>query len=138
MLLTLLLYLAVPFITIFKKIVHLLILVVILYIFCSLTLTTTHWISLLETYYKPIALNISPDSGKLESFYNFINRGIKTDIRTFRLSSKVNQLRQEFLPTHQYKEISMLTIDYSPATLMSICLLIIYVYILFIQQVIIF
>ena len=137
-LLVFLLHLVVPFNTFLKKVLHFLILLLTFYVFCNLTLITTHWVSIIETCHKSQTLNISPDSNKLELLYNFINRGIKTDIRTFKLFNKINQLQQEFLPTYQYKEISMRTTDYSPLTLLSIILLAAYVYIIFLQQVIIF
>jgi hypothetical protein len=137
-LLPLLLCFRILFNSFYKTVIHLLILVLALYVFCTLTLITTHWISIIETSYKLQALNISPDSNKLDSLYNFINRGIKTEIRTFKLFSKINQLQQEFLPAYQYREIIMQITDYSPLTLIGVCLLIMYTYILFLQQIIIF
>ena len=133
-----LLCLTTPFRNTLQKILHFLVLLLVLYALHSWTLVTTHWISLVETCYKHQVLHISPDSNKLDLLYNFINRGTKTDIRTFKLSSNANQLLQEFLPTWQYKEINMLTTDYSPVTLVSICVLLIYIYISFLYKVIIF
>jgi hypothetical protein len=124
--------------SIFKKFFHLTLLVVICLTAFHSLLIVNEWIDLTPTLDKQSLFSASLNLNRIDILYNFIFNATMVNLRAFGFCLNSSMSVQQFLPANIWIYFNILVDDPTPVFLMWISIIMNFMYIFYLQRVIIF